>query len=306
MNSIACIFCNKSDHATVIRENGYDGKKCFDCNLIYISPRPHPNEITDLYGHNEAYLSAENHISQEYTKRLHARHYLSLIKKHKTQGSLLEIGAGAGYFLDEARIIGFEPYAIEPNRVQADFISSKLMIPCDEIPLHELSFGDKKFDVIFHSDVASHLYDPIEAFKIMHSKLNEGGYLIFETGNIGDMTSKDYNLFNQFQYPDHLFFFGESSLKKLLAISSFNLKAMHHYAIWPQLSIMRLINKMKKKNPHNNVFLTSPHHLSSQKPLHVRLIRNFYHFGMHHMRYTAGRILPKNSRAQTIIVIAQK
>ncbi len=126
----------------------------------------------------------------------------------QTAGSLLEIGAGAGFFLDQARRQGFEPYAIEPNPTQADFIENKLRIPCERQVLSLASFEDKQFDTIFHSDVISHFYDPIDMFRIMYAKVRVGGFLIFETGNFADVTAKYLGAIPSFQYPDQLFFFG--------------------------------------------------------------------------------------------------
>ncbi|GAI49710.1 unnamed protein product [marine sediment metagenome] len=40
MEEIMCIFCEKESDQVVIKENGFKGKKCPTCGLIYISPRP--------------------------------------------------------------------------------------------------------------------------------------------------------------------------------------------------------------------------------------------------------------------------
>jgi len=69
---------------------------------------------------------------------------------------MLEIAEGGGYFLDEAREEGFEVYGIELNSIQADFIKTKLGIPCEK-PLLDIPFFDgKRFDIIYHCDVISH------------------------------------------------------------------------------------------------------------------------------------------------------
>ena len=56
MNEIKCIFCDTKSDRVAIRENGYQGKQCPDCGLIYISPRPSLQEVIDLYGHDEAHI----------------------------------------------------------------------------------------------------------------------------------------------------------------------------------------------------------------------------------------------------------
>ena len=121
MEEIACIFCNIWNAQVLIEENGYLGRKCANCGLIYISPRPRAEAVVELYENDNAQISADAHISLERRSRLYARHHLGILGKFAPQGSLLEIGAGAGYFLAEARKRGYDPYAIEFNSAQAEF-----------------------------------------------------------------------------------------------------------------------------------------------------------------------------------------
>lgn len=173
MEDIQCIFCNRSSNQIVIEENGYKGRKCPKCGLIFISPRPTFTEILNLYCHDKSHVSAESHISCAFSKRLYAKHNLQIIKKFIKNGSILEIGPGAGYFLDEARKEGFEVYGIEFNNIQADFIRSRLGIHCEESPLDVSLFDGKKFDIIYHCNVISHFYDPISEFQKINNKLKK-------------------------------------------------------------------------------------------------------------------------------------
>jgi 2-polyprenyl-3-methyl-5-hydroxy-6-metoxy-1,4-benzoquinol methylase len=307
MEAINCLFCHANSDNIVIKENGFQGRKCASCNLIYISPRPSETEVHDIYGHNDAHISAQTHIEHEYAKRLHAQHNVSVIKKYCSSGALLEIGAGAGYFLDEARKRGFSPYAIELNTIQAQFIKDSLKIPCERTPLHIDSFGKQAFDLIYHVDVLSHFYDPTMAFTIMHAKLKDEGYLVFETGNIADINHNYYSVFTKFQYPDHLFFFGEQSIKKLLEITGFELIKIHRYVIWPQLYIMKFLHAHRSKNHQHNSSQIPVAKIQKPKQHYSRnMLKNCYHKAMHMIRYNMGAFLPASSRPQTLLVIAKK
>jgi len=81
-------------------ENGFTGRRC-DCGLLYVSPRPDLNEILNWYNSEEANVSAQSRIKAEFVGRLNSRYRLKLLNKYKSQGLLLEMGSGAGYFLDE-------------------------------------------------------------------------------------------------------------------------------------------------------------------------------------------------------------
>ena len=103
MKETRCIFCDKNSNNTVIVDNGYKGKKCPTCGLIYISPRPLFSTIRKMYRYDRAQISAISHITNTILKRLIAKHHIRIIKEFIEKGSLLEIGSGAGYFLDEAK-----------------------------------------------------------------------------------------------------------------------------------------------------------------------------------------------------------
>ena len=318
MEEIQCIFCDEGSDQIVIEENGYKARKCPKCGLIYVSPRPSPSEIQNMYAHDEAHVSAEVHISGAFGKRLCARHNLRIIRKFIKDGSLLEIGAGAGYFLDEARKEGFEVYAIELNKTQADFIRSKLGISCEQSPLDASSFGGKKFSIIYHEDVISHFYDPIAEFKKINDKLKENGIVVFQTGNLGDVKAKYYKVFTRFQLPDHLFSFSEDNLKELLRRAGFELIEIFRYSIFLQLRIIKTLRKVRAfvksqektinrsesniaKSPSSNISNSNSNRFSLK-----RFIRNAYCYFSYLIRYKIGYVMPKKGRPQTVIVVARK
>jgi len=318
MNEISCPFCDIYSINTVINEDGYTGKKCNKCDTIYISPRPDECEIIELYKKDDSHISAESHISRDFVQRLYARHNLSLIKRFVKSGSILEIGAGAGYFLDEAKNAGFDVCGIELNGKQAQFITDKLGIDCETDPLSENSFKGRNFDLIYHCDVMSHFRDPIATFNIINSKLNEGGFIIFETGNLGDVDYKYFKYIPSFQYPDHLFFFSNKSIRILLERTGFELIKKYNYSILPQLllrkKIMSIVTTAKGVSKRKILEEGNISHNASNKKTQKRntktilkrFVKNVYWYLFYHIRYNVGSIYFMKGRPQTIIIIAQK
>ena len=311
MEDIKCIFCKKNNDKIVIRENGYTGIKCKSCDLIYISPRPSLNEIIDLYGHDQADASAKSHIDASSSKAIYARHTLKIINKYIQKGKLLEIGAGGGYFLNEARKKGFNVCGIEFNEIQSKFINQELGIPCVRLPLSQEIYPNVNFDIIYHCDVISHFYDPIHEFEKMNLRLNKNGYVIFETGNLGDVDKKYWKYYRKFQYPDHLFFYSESNIKSLLEMTGFELIHISRYSILPQLFIKKILRKIKNfiktenKIKKPTVQSSTSTAQTSKSRLHKFLnLLNVYIFFF--IRYKLGFIVPKNRRLQTLIVVAKK
>lgn len=301
MKEIPCILCDIYSDQIAIRENGYTGKRCPECGLIYISPRPSLEEIIDLYGHNSAHITAEEHIFDEYRKRLYAKHHIKKLKKLVQSGNLLEIGAGAGFFLDEARKSGFTPYGLEFNSTQGDFMRDTLGIPCEERPLSTDIFGGKTFDAIYHCDVISHLFDPVPDFKIMNRLLNKGGTLFFETGNFAEVDSAYYRYIKTFMYPDHLFFFGLDNLKTLLSESGFELVFAKRYSVLPQFWLK---NKFGNSGgEYDNDIKKSPDVELSRSNSVMDKIKVWVNYIV---RYRLGSFITNKKHPQTILVGAKK
>jgi SAM-dependent methyltransferase len=318
LEEIKCIFCGIESSLVVIKENGYQGKKCPQCGLIYVSPRPSFDEVVRLYGDDQAHISSESHISDAFQKRLYARHNLSLIRPVVKSGALLEIGAGAGYFLDEARKTGFHPFGLELNPVQAGFIRTELKIPCEESPLDTSIFEGKKFDVVYHCDVIGHFFDPIADFQNMNAIMKDGAFLIFETGNLGDVDQLYFKYFQRFQYPDHLFSFSTDSLSKLLDRTGFEVLEIYRYSIMPQLILIQISARMKhlfsrlfRQSSSSDHGSRSRQTAGGIQPSHKgssvkRIIGPAWDYLNYVLRYKIGAILPKKGRPQSLIVIAQK
>jgi SAM-dependent methyltransferase len=322
LEHIDCIFCGPGARSEVlIRENGFEGRQCAACRLIFISPRPSVDQIADLYGHDGAHVPAASHLASGFWKRLCARHSLAILRKYRPGANLLEIGAGAGFFVDEARKQGFSPAAIEFNEIQKAHIEHVLRIQCVSSPLSGKPFQDRVFDVIYHCDVLSHFHDPIGEFKAFHGALREGGILMFETGNLGDVAPRHLRHIDRFQYPDHLFFFSRRNISQILEESGFELLAVHAYSTLPELWTTRLRTWIRKAvrgstgtapvaaGAGAGVATPSPPPRPAQTSRLAKLawgMKAADQLGSYLVKYWIGRIVPRASRPQTLIVVAKR
>jgi len=311
MERITCIFCGITSNHIAITENGYNGLKCANCNLIYISPRPGAAEITQIYTDYHAVQYADAHFQFEGFGRKVAARTLSKIKNYRKSGSILELGPGGGYFLLEALHYGYEPYGIELNPIEARWINEKLYIPCETTALSKSSFGERKFDIIYHNDVLSHLYDPVGVFREINQSMKKTGLLVFETGNIADVNEKHYKWFSEFHYPEHLFYFGEKSLGILLERTGFKCLQVYRDAILLPLLLQKLLWRMKDPLKDKKTV----EDMRSKKDLNPvgraqlgmkRRLRRTYRYAMHNLTKFGSILLPKNGWPLKLLVIAEK
>jgi len=307
---VDCIFCGKGSKRIAWEENGFTGKRC-ECGLLYVSPRPSLQEMTEWYNSKEADLSARSRIESELLSRLNGRHRLKLLRKYQSNGRLLEIGPGGGYFLDESRKAGFEPFGVELNLPQAKFIQEQFDIRVESVSFSGHSFGGMPFDIICHFDVVSHFYDPISEFINFNKRLNEGGLLFFETGNGGDLAQRWLKFIGRLQYPQHLFLFSKKNIEQLCARTGFEIIETYQYSIYLQLVLVKLFGWVKKVTKRlisrgdaravskNSLEIRKKHSLWKVLPLKSIIFLNYF------IRYVIGRFLPRFG-PQTIIYVAKK
>lgn len=315
--TIGCPLCRTTASKTVIEENGYTGRQCDICGLIYISPRPSRDEMEELYARGNAHLSPEFFIgnARSVTARLNARHDVSLMTRHVTNGSLLEIGPGSGSFLASARAHGFSVYGVELNPRQAQFIRDVRGIPCSTSLPGARDLGPSEFDVIYHCDVLSHFYDPLGEMRAINALIRPGGLQIFETGNLGDVDHGEFRRIRTFQYPDHLFFYSERSILALLRETGFEHVKTYRYSRLPEQLIRTQIWRVTRRSRGQaradgdgapEVDKPSPDMDHDMPSKGGRLARDALDLGLFGLRVTVGRLVVRRDVLQSLIVVARK
>jgi SAM-dependent methyltransferase len=314
METVPCIFGHGFSDDVAIEENGFEGRRCPACGLIYISPRPEPSEVLNLYYHDRAHLAATNHLRLNPAAELAAAAHFGAIyntdRYYHAIGeeplSILEIGCGGGHLLKRAKAAGLEAFGVELNPRQAEFIRNELGIACDTKPFSRNTFGQRKFDIIFHCDVTSHLHDPIGDFTIMREKLKPYGQLVFETGNGADIDPRYYKYFNCWQYPDHLFFFGEASIRELLRRAGFSRVQIVSWSILPELVFTRLLKREKRRRVDAALSTAAPDTAPVASSKRSKMIKLIVARIMHAVRFNIGALSSNRSVPRTMLIWAMK
>jgi 2-polyprenyl-3-methyl-5-hydroxy-6-metoxy-1,4-benzoquinol methylase len=317
VHEIGCVLCEGASSTPVIRDSGFTGRQCERCGLILVSPRPSRAEIDEVYRQGDAHLSPEWFVvgREAIASRLRARRDARLVQRHAPNGSLLEIGPGRGTFLAAARRRGFEVFGVELNPTQASFIRTELDIECAESleAAEELSSG--QFDVVYHRDVLSHFYDPHEQMERIGRLLKPGGLQIFETGNLADVEHRYLKLIASFQYPDHLFFYGGRSLRKLLDQTGFSHVHTDRWSVLPERLLRWWIDRARKapftrhgqvgRGPDATPRAThlEPADARSSSGQIARQALDLVYYGL---QLSVGRIPVGERIPQTLIVVARK
>jgi SAM-dependent methyltransferase len=158
----------------------------------------------------------DDYGAQEEPLRLTFRRFLkNCLKRGLAGGALLEVGCGWGLFLDEARDyfarrVGteFSGEATELARKRADAVYQG---GPGAIPRGEL------FDCVISIQTIEHVYDPAAFTVDLVSRTRPGGHVVLATPDMGSLWRRLMgHHWPSFKLPEHVNYFDESSLSRLL------------------------------------------------------------------------------------------
>ncbi len=193
-------------------------------DMLVTNPRPKPEEISRYYK-SEEYISHTDSKKTFFEKIYHyVKSYmlqkkLSWInKKFPSRGKLLDIGAGTGDFLIEAKKFGWKVSGIEPDenaRKKAGDKGIKLFPNAER-------FKANKYDVITLWHVLEHIHDLKAQIIEFEHLLKKNGLLVIAVPNFKSYDAKYYKEhWAAYDVPRHLWHFSQKSFKHLMAGTSF-------------------------------------------------------------------------------------
>lgn len=159
--------------------------RCRNCGFLQCSDVP---ELLQFYEglQDPAYETSRNE------RRAQARALLDRIVRYRRPSSdqparLLDIGAGSGILVEEARSRGFAAQGIEPSEWLAR-IAQERGLPVRHGVLDEQ--GGDLFDIVTVIDVIEHVTDPRALLRPAVSRLAPGGLLAIVTPDAGSLAAR--------------------------------------------------------------------------------------------------------------------
>jgi 2-polyprenyl-3-methyl-5-hydroxy-6-metoxy-1,4-benzoquinol methylase len=181
---IACNLCGSRDYAVIATRdrwlNPLTNVICTHCGLIRVDPMPTDAELDRYYSdhyrlHYQSTPEPTLKSIARGTKTAVSR-VARLSRLIPPGGRILDIGAGGGEFLGEAKRHGFEVEGVEPSIGFARYAERTYGVKVHIAPLNKIDFGDRKFDLVHSFHVFEHLRDPFASMRLVHSLLKPGGY----------------------------------------------------------------------------------------------------------------------------------
>lgn len=198
----------------------------YDEKLDKYATLPVPENL-DQYYLSEDYISHTDskkglfEKAYHFIKRFMLKKKLQLISSRVVQGSLLDIGAGTGDFLKQAKNEGWKVTGIEPSPDARKKASEKGIALFQNID----AVSTQKFDAITMWHVLEHVPDLQYQIEWLKNHLNENGVLFVAVPNFNSLDAQHYkNFWAAWDVPRHLHHFSAKSIKSLFEAHGFSLE----------------------------------------------------------------------------------
>lgn len=214
-----CQGCCSINTNLVYRSNKWNMFHCNECGLFYLETfLPNENTYADNYFLTE-YKQQYGRTYEEDREKIRelAAPRLKIISKYVKSGTLLDFGAGLGFFAEYARENGFSPVCYDISEYACSYIKEKLKInsKCGNQSL--LEKNSDKFDVINSFYVIEHVNDFKKLLFLFAVHLRKNGVLALATPNgSGYSIKKKFSLYARKHPDDHVFIFTPALLKNEL------------------------------------------------------------------------------------------
>jgi 2-polyprenyl-3-methyl-5-hydroxy-6-metoxy-1,4-benzoquinol methylase len=196
--------------------------ECRGCGFKYTANASDEDSIGKYY-QSEAYISHSNTNRGAINYLYHlVRSYMlkrkrNLIEKaiHSQSGSILDVGTGTGYFLNEMNTHGWQTHGTEKSPQAKEFAKKEFNLSIDS-PDAIFNYPNHHFDVITLWHVLEHIHLLQKNMEAFVRLLKPAGKLIIALPNHTSWDASHYKEYwAAWDVPRHLWHFGPAQIKML-------------------------------------------------------------------------------------------
>lgn len=230
MENVTCAVCGADDSEILFEGKDewhhlpgrFPVRRCCQCRLIYLSPRPDRSEIgryyPDEYAPYQPAVGDAPSLLQRFERRYALYKRIKAIQRYVPgQGRVLDVGCATGNFLAALQARGWDVYGVETNANAAAYARRQLNANVFAGELEEARFPNNFFDLIVFWDVLEHVHQPRLALTEAARIARPGARLLLVLPNPDSLEAQ---LFGQYwagwDVPRHLQIFPLTTIERLL------------------------------------------------------------------------------------------
>lgn len=201
-----------------VRVRGYWILRCAACGhqfVEYFPPQDHPSRVYGDEYFEGGGAGYPDYLGEARILQAHGRRYARLMARFAKPGSILDVGAAAGFLLQGFVESGWSGTGLEPNGRMAQHASQRLGLEVVQGTLECLPVPGP-FDLVLMIQVVGHLVDPRAAFGEAARATPIGGFWLIETWNPESWTARIFGAsWHEYNPPSVLHFFPPQALCRL-------------------------------------------------------------------------------------------
>lgn len=229
---VECPACADAHKSPAFSKLGFNYVLCEGCQSLYVSPRPSPELLQELYSEGRSVAFWSTHFYKEtYAARKEkmfkprAALVRELVGRYSAKTlTIVDVGAGYGMFLEEIQNLNVfdRLIAVEPN--------TELAAICEEKGFHvvpsrveDVPAGRVGASCASAFEIVEHVFSPVEFLKAVHNLLEPSGLLILTTLTVSGFDIQVLWEKSKSVYPPHhLNLFSVTGMERLIERAGFH------------------------------------------------------------------------------------
>lgn len=192
--------------------------RCSTCGLLRSDPVLTPEVLAHLYAASGVHYQVQiPDLVHTYGRQLRR-----LIRLGAQTASLLEVGCGNGFFLAEARRVGFtDARGVEPGRAAVAEAAPSVMQHITVDVMRPGLYPPASFDVVCLFQVFDHLPDPRAVLQACREVLRPGGYILLFNHNAAAFSARILGERSPIVDIEHTFLFTPRTMARIMVSEQF-------------------------------------------------------------------------------------
>lgn len=191
--------------------------QCSQCAFLFCPT------VEDVTAHYEKMDDAQYEATRS-ERSLQAQKILQQIRKFKPTGALLDVGAGSGILVEQARSLSFDAVGIEPSAaLSATAQALQLPVICGTLPQESLR---NRFDVVTLIDVIEHVDDPRAMMRNIVDCMKQDAVCVVITPDVNSLAARVMQSRWWHFRLAHIGYFNPGTLQRLMATAGLEVIAL--------------------------------------------------------------------------------
>ena len=212
-----CPLCNTSSKQ-IFQAHGYWIRDCDKCNHRFAELHTGSDHTKTIYA--DEYFQGggvgyPDYLGEARILRNHGRRYGKILEKYLRPGTMLDVGAAAGFVLQGFMDCGWQGDGIEPNQAMAQYAQNELGLNVQAGALESLT-KNRQYDLVSMVQVIAHFAELKTALQQAAAATKPDGYWLIETWNKDSFAAQMFGQnWHEYSPPSVLHWFSPDTLKTL-------------------------------------------------------------------------------------------